>query len=184
MNLMLKIFLSFLVLSNGLYLQAFSGSTGTENDTHQTKVHKKIKVGNIIPDFRLADLDGYIAMISMQSLRGKYVLIHIWGTSCRACIMDMPYLHTAYERFKDKNFLIYSIARDRLENVQRFRNNPKYKMPWRHSIFDAEIINLLEIEGYPTQILVSPTGEILLVQIGTMGKRLEKILEETIEKTQ
>ena len=138
---------------------------------------KKIRAGNMIPDFELANLDNKDATISMQALRGKYILIDVWGTWCLPCIMDLPHLEAVYEVFKDKNFIIYSIARDDAEKVVKFRNG-KHKMPWLHSVIDYDnaVRELLEITAYPTQILISPTGEILLVNIGTIGEYLEEIL--------
>jgi len=117
----------------------------------------------------------------MQCLRGKYVLIDAWGTWCHPCVVEIPYLEAAYSRFKDKNFTIYSIAHDAPETVKRFRDNSKYKMPWLHSVFRQydPVISLLEISGYPTHILVSPTGEILSTLI--RGKKIEEILEKYLE---
>ena len=142
---------------------------------------KRIKAGNIIPDFELANLDDADALISMQSLRGKFVLIDIWGTWCAPCVIDMPHLEAVYEHFKDRNFTIYGIAQDRAESVRNFRNNSEYKMPWLHSIINRAVLNLLEVTSYPTQILVSPSGEILTVVEGALGEELKPLLEKYLE---
>jgi len=141
---------------------------------------KKIVVGKIIPDFELDNLELENGTISMQSLRGKYVLLHIWGTWCAPCIENLSNLVDAFERLSHRNFTIYSIAFDQKNNVIKFRENNK--MPWLHSALrrpslDNETMQLLEIRGVPTIILVSPEGEILWVSIGTGAG-----LTETIEK--
>ena len=148
---------------------------------HYLDDSKAIRVGNIIPDFELADLDNKDEMISMQSLRGRYILIDAWGTWCPPCVADIPYLEASYERFKDKNFIIYSVAKDKAENVVKFRNG-EHKMAWLHSILDATVEKLLEIRGYPTKILISPTGEILDVHLGVDMEALGKKLDKTLTK--
>ena len=146
-----------------------------ENDTT-----RKIKKGNVIPDFELANLDNENEIISMQSLRGKYVLLHIWGTWCAPCVKEIPKLQSIYNRFNDKKFTIYSIARDAPETAKRFRNNVRYKMPWLHSIINNEVIYLLEITDYPSYILVSPAGEIIESNSIRIRTKLEEILEELL----
>ena len=160
--------------------EEFPESKYTKDMINHYNLDSSKEIKTMIPDFELADLDNKSATISMQSLRGKYILIDFWGTWCHPCIMDMPHLEAAYERFKDKNFIIYSIAKDKEENIEKFRNR-KYKMPWLHSILDKTVEKLLEIEGYPTQILVSPDGEILARHIGNIGNKLEVILERYLK---
>ena len=168
----------------GMSLEEFHNKVHNERIARETDTTRKIRVGNIIPDFELANLDNENEIISMQSLRGKYVLIDIWGTWCYPCIREIPYLEAAYNRFKDKNFTIYSIAGDDPETVKRFRENSKHKMPWLHSAVisrHAPIINLLEVMSYPTHILVSPDGEILRNDFSLRASNLEKTLEKYLE---
>ena len=141
----------------------------------------KVKVGSIIPDFELADLDNENAMISMQSLRGKYVLIDLWGTWCPPCIKGIPHLEAAYEKYDATKLAIYSIARDKPENIKKFRSE-RHKMPWLNSIITTSVEDLLEVATYPTIFFISPTGEILVRYNGLMsGERFEQILKKHLQ---
>jgi len=64
-------------------------------------------------------------MISMQSLCGKYVLIDFWRTWCPPCIKGIPHLETAYEKFDAEKLAIYSIAKDKSENIKIATANTK-----------------------------------------------------------
>jgi len=155
-------------------------ATKSISNTYNLDGLKKIVVGKIIPDFELANLDNENEIISMQSLRGKFVLIHIWGTWCAPCIENLPNLVEAFERLSYRNFTIYSIAMDSKNNVVKF--GASKKMPWLHSVtstrgWNNETMQLLEITGVPTKILISPEGEILWISKWAGANFTEKIEE-------
>jgi thiol-disulfide isomerase/thioredoxin len=43
----------------------------------------------LAPDFVLQDLAGQA--ISLDSLRGRLVVINVWATTCASCVAEMPY---------------------------------------------------------------------------------------------
>ena len=142
---------------------------------------KKIIVGGQIPEFKFANLDNTNDTISTSTLKGKYVLVDLWGTWCGPCMLEMKYLDSAYKAFKDKNFTIYSLAVDANSKVvQNFRKN-KWQMPWLHSLaegaWDSEAVKLFEVVGVPKTFLIDPDGKI----IETDNLRQEK-LYQTLEK--
>lgn len=157
---------------------------------------KSIMVGKKIPDFRLIDLDNEKNMITSDSLKGKFVLVDVWGTWCMPCLMEIPYLHRAYEKFKNKNFTIYSIAIDASASVvKKFRDSKnktpwlkkeeqvETNMPWLHSYggnWDSQIINIFEITGVPTTFLIDPDGKIISLS-GLRGDELIPTLEKIIK---
>lgn len=49
------------------------------------------------------------APLSMESLKGKVVLIDFWTYSCINCVRTLPHLTGWYERYKDKGFVIIGV---------------------------------------------------------------------------
>ncbi|RZI43863.1 TlpA family protein disulfide reductase [Herbaspirillum sp. HC18] len=48
--------------------------------------------------------------ISMQSLRGKVVMVNFWATSCTTCVKEMPEMVQTYNKYKDKGLDFVAVA--------------------------------------------------------------------------
>lgn len=158
--------------------------------------NKKILVDKNIPDFKLPNLDNESEFITPNTLKGKYVLVDIWGTWCMPCLLELPNLHNAYQKLKSKNFTIYSIAIDTSPQVvKKFRDSKnkfpwlkewqqfETNLPWLHSYggnWDSEIINTFEVTGVPTVFLIDPNGKIIATS-DLRGENLTEILEGYIK---
>jgi len=157
---------------------------------------RNIMVGKTIPDFKLTNLDNESEIINPQTLRGKYVLVDVWGTWCMPCLMELPHLVEVHNKFKDKNFTIYSIAIDGSASVVRKFRESKSKLPWLkkdeqiqtnlpwlHSYagnWDSEIISIFEVVGVPSTFLIDPDGKIINTS-DLRGEELIKTLEKYIK---
>jgi peroxiredoxin len=63
---------------------------------------------NAAPDVSFATLTG--EKVSMQSLRGKVVMINFWATSCTTCVKEMPEMVQTYNKYKDKGLDFVAVA--------------------------------------------------------------------------
>jgi peroxiredoxin len=50
--------------------------------------------------------------VSLESLRGRVVLLNLWATWCGPCRMETPYLQSLYEERRDEGFEIVGISMD------------------------------------------------------------------------
>jgi len=48
--------------------------------------------------------------VSMQSLRGKVVMVNFWATSCTTCIKEMPAMVQTYNKYKDQGLDFVAVA--------------------------------------------------------------------------
>lgn len=68
------------------------------------------QIGSFAPDFSLSDLQGQ--SVSLQSLRGKAVLLNFWASWCGPCQHEMPSLETLYQKYKDRGFVVLGVSLD------------------------------------------------------------------------
>jgi thiol-disulfide isomerase/thioredoxin len=145
---------------------------------------KRIMVGKPVPDFEVTLLDGK-EKVSNKSLLGKFYLIDFWATWCNPCVAEMKNLQKAYEKYKDKNFVILSLSLDRkIEDIKKFRGG-KWKMPWLHAFMYDEanknVIKTFDVKSIPKPILVGFDGRIVATEISLRGENLQKTLADFIK---
>jgi thiol-disulfide isomerase/thioredoxin len=141
----------------------------------------KVAVGAMAPEINLPDTSG--KMIALSSLRGKYVLIDFWASWCGPCKESLPGLVKIYDKYKDKNFTVYSVSLDKFKKdweaaIQHF------DMPWTQvselKYWSSKVVSLYNFEGIPFTVLVSPDGKILAKKLG--DSELEEKLQELLDK--
>ena len=74
-------------------------------------------VGMQAEDFQLTDLEGKSQ--SLSQYRGKIVLLNFWATWCKPCTTEMPAMQTAYDKLRDKGFVVLAV--NELEDDARVR---------------------------------------------------------------
>jgi peroxiredoxin len=60
------------------------------------------------PEVTFTSLTG--EKVSMQSLRGKVVMVNFWATSCTTCVKEMPEMVHTYDKYKDKGLDFVAVA--------------------------------------------------------------------------
>jgi cytochrome c biogenesis protein CcdA/thiol-disulfide isomerase/thioredoxin len=70
---------------------------------------KLLSDGGPAPDFAGANQWLNTKPLTMESLRGKVVLVDFWTYSCINCVRTLPHLTTWYERYKDKGLVIVGV---------------------------------------------------------------------------
>jgi peroxiredoxin len=60
------------------------------------------------PEVTFASLTG--EKITLQSLRGKVVMVNFWATSCTTCIKEMPQMVQTYNKYKDRGLDFVAVA--------------------------------------------------------------------------
>jgi len=141
--------------------------------------------GEPAPEFKAVMPNGQLFQLS--ELRGKYVLLHFWGSWCGPCRRENPALVELYQRFGGEKFAIVSIAIER--DGSRWapaRLQDGLNWPWQFMeitpslrFFDAPIANLFGVKKLPTCFLLSPAGEITASDPSIAD--LEALLKEAVK---
>ncbi len=165
----------------------FSGEAFTKNAHTTVEYAAKTALGIAAPAFSVASLDHPKITFTNDTFKGKYLLIDFWATWCGPCRSEMPKLHEAYGKFKDKGLQVLSLSFDhQVEDIAPYRNDPAHSMPWNHAFveggFRSPLALAFGVRGIPKPVLVGPDGKILATENDLRGAELEKTLEKFLGK--
>lgn len=138
------------------------------------------KSGTPAPDFSAATPDG--KMLSLNSFRGKYVLIDFWASWCGPCRAENPNVVKAYNAYKDKNFTVLGVSLD-TDKENWKKAIAKDGLSWTHVSelkgWSSSIAQVYTVNSIPANFLIDPTGNIIASNL--RGDALLKALQENIK---
>jgi thiol-disulfide isomerase/thioredoxin len=117
----------------------------------------------LAPDFAAKTAEG--APFKLSDLRGKFVLLDFWSTSCAPCLSQMPSLKEVFDTFgKDSHFAMVGLALD--DNASKVKRVArKQGMRWPQVLlagdFDNPVVKQYKVIYTPTVLLLGPDGKFL-----------------------
>lgn len=137
-------------------------------------------------DFQKNDKNG--KSVRLNDFKGKTVLLDFWGSWCGPCRASNPHLKALYAKYEAKGFEIIAVAQEQKKVLEEAR------IAWLKAIEEDGLtyINVLNNEGiekqnlvkdynimaFPTKILISSEGKILMRITSSATDDIDRALEK------
>jgi peroxiredoxin len=118
------------------------------------------------PSFALQDMDDEV--VTLESLRGKVVLLNFWATWCPPCRREMPSMERVYRAMSGEPFTVVAIneyedADHVFAYVGQLGTNPSFPILFDP---DSSVAEAYNVRGLPSTYLIDKRGHIRYRAIG------------------
>ena len=121
------------------------------------------------PNVKFTTLEG--KTISMDSLKGKMVLVNFWATDCPGCIKEMPDLIETYQQYKNKGFEVIAVAMpyDPPAQVLNYSKMKALPFPVMHDGLAEVTQKFGDVALTPTAFIYNKQGHLMQRTIGELN---------------
>lgn len=106
--------------------------------------------------------------LSVDSLRGRVVLVNFWATSCVTCVAEMPQMVQLSNDYRDKSFSLVAVAMpyDPIAFVKQFASTRQLPFAVAHDSSGTLVHAWGDVALTPTSFLLDKQGRILKKYVG------------------
>lgn len=153
-----------------------------EKFDNMCKQWEALRAGNPSPSFNCPDING--KMVSLESLKGKYVYIDVWATWCGPCRGELPYMTKLEEAYAGKDIHFVSLSCDQNKQAWEKRiQKGDMKGIQLHMGNKDEFMNKYLINGIPRFILLDREGKIIKADAPRPSSpETSKLIDELLKK--
>jgi thiol-disulfide isomerase/thioredoxin len=116
--------------------------------------------------------------VDLADLKGRPVLINFWSTWCAPCRLEMPWIQSVYDEYKDDGLEVLSIDSGEKvppslieDHIQRFVTSMGMTFPVLYGDNTYDVQDTWTVVGLPVTFLVDREGTVVDVHSGAYPNR-------------
>jgi thiol-disulfide isomerase/thioredoxin len=133
-----------------------------------TKIKEKVQIiaansiGGKVAEIKLPDASGNI--VSLTSIKAKYILIDFWASWCAPCRRESGLLGQLYQKYRGEGFEIYGVGLESLKEIW-VKAIEKDKRTWINvstfQQFESPVAFQYAVTALPANVLVDNSGKVI-----------------------
>ena len=104
--------------------------------------------------------------ITLDNLKGQWVVLNFWATWCPPCLVEMPSLQALQDKIGGQGIQVMAVSLDRNMNGEKLRKfMDKNDFGPVAAFYDADgtVMRTLNLKGLPTTYILAPNGRVFSV---------------------
>jgi thiol-disulfide isomerase/thioredoxin len=132
------------------------------------RINEKVKaiaansIGGKVAEIKMPDKNG--AIVSLTSIKAKYILIDFWGSWCAPCRGESRLLGELYQKFKPEGFEIYGVGLES-EKENWLKAIEQDKRIWTNvstfQEFETPVTFDYAVTSLPANVLIDNSGKVI-----------------------
>ncbi|WP_147533833.1 thiol-disulfide oxidoreductase ResA [Bacillus marasmi] len=160
-----------LILGAAIAYTLYANFTKDENKT--------VEKGKEAPDFSLVDLNGEKHQLS--DYKGQGVFLNFWGTWCKPCEKEMPFINNQFMQYKDQGVQVIAVNVGESDlAVQKFAQRHKLEFPIVIDK-DSQVMQAYSVNPLPVTFLIDKNGNVIDSYTGELTEAKIKSFMEKIK---
>jgi thiol-disulfide isomerase/thioredoxin len=146
-------------------------------EKYKNKIEKNI-IEDIAPDFKALNLNG--DEVSLESLKGKTVVLDFWATWCGPCKDSFPGMQKVLNKYEDDQDVVFLFVdtfekgENRIKSVSSFIEKEGYTFnvlidPYNDDKSQYHIAESYNVSGIPTKVIIDKNSNIRFKDVGYSG---------------
>jgi len=132
--------------------------------------------GSILNELSFEDINGN--KHTLESLKGKIIVMNFWFIQCKPCVKEFPDLNALKMKFKDKSVEFFAVTWNDKNSLIKFLETTKLDFT---VVPDGKLIDKFKIPYYPYNIIIDKKGKVEYVN-DVLSLNLIKKIERKVNK--